>query len=287
MAVFFNKVTIIGVGLIGGSLARVMKAQKLAAAIHGAGRSRETLEQALKLGVIDRMGQSAADAVENADLVVLAPPVGAFEQIVGEIGPRMKPGAILTDVGSVKGGLVKMIEHILPAGVHYVPAHPIAGKEKSGVSEATESLFRGARCILTPTDRTDPRALETVRSLWTAAGATVVTMDADVHDHVFAAVSHLPHVAAYAMVCTVAEMTAGPENYISFSGAGFRDFTRIAASSPEMWKDICLMNSSNLVEMIERYQFSLTRLKKAIQRGEGAKVEKFFTLASDVRRGLK
>jgi len=283
----FNKVTIIGVGLIGGSLARVMKAQKLAAEIHGAGRSRETLEQALKLGVIDRMGQSAADAVENADLVVLAPPVGAFEQIVGEIGPRMKPGAIVTDVGSVKGGLVKMIEHILPAGVHYVPAHPIAGKEKSGVSEATESLFRGAKCILTPTDRTDPKALETVRSLWTAAGATVVTMDADVHDHVFAAVSHLPHVAAYAMVCTVAEMTAGTENYISFSGAGFRDFTRIAASSPEMWKDICLMNSSNLVEMIERYQFSLTRIKKAIQRGEGAKVEKFFTLASDVRRGLK
>jgi prephenate dehydrogenase len=285
--IHFNKVTIIGVGLIGGSLARVMKAQKLAAEIHGAGRSRETLEQALKLGVIDRVGQSAADAVENADLVVLAPPVGAFEQLVGEIGPRMKPGAIVTDVGSVKGGLVKMIEHILPAGVHYVPAHPIAGKEKSGVSEATESLFRGARCILTPTDRTDPTALETVRSLWTAAGATVVTMDADVHDHVFAAVSHLPHVAAYAMVCTVAEMTAGTENYISFSGAGFRDFTRIAASSPEMWKDICLMNSSNLVEMIERYQFSLTRIKKAIQRGEGAKVEKFFTLASDVRRGLK
>jgi prephenate dehydrogenase len=285
--IHFNKVTIIGVGLIGGSLARVMKAQKLAAEIHGAGRSRETLELALKLGVIDRMGQSAADAVENADLVVLAPPVGAFEQLVGEIGPRMKPGAIVTDVGSVKGGLVKMIEHILPVGVHYVPAHPIAGKEKSGVSEATESLFRGARCILTPTDRTDPKALETVRSLWTAAGATVVTMDADVHDHVFAAVSHLPHVAAYAMVCTVAEMTAGTENYISFSGAGFRDFTRIAASSPEMWKDICLMNSSNLVEMIERYQFSLTRIKKAIQRGEGAKVEKFFTLASDVRRGLK
>ena len=285
--IHFNKVTIIGVGLIGGSLARVMKAQKLAAEIHGAGRSRETLELALKLGVIDRMGQSAADAVENADLVVLAPPVGAFEQLVGEIGPRMKPGAIVTDVGSVKGGLVKMIEHILPVGVHYVPAHPIAGKEKSGVSEATESLFRGAKCILTPTDRTDPKALETVRSLWTAAGATVVTMDADVHDHVFAAVSHLPHVAAYAMVCTVAEMTAGTENYISFSGAGFRDFTRIAASSPEMWKDICLMNSSNLVEMIERYQFSLTRIKKAIQRGEGAKVEKFFTLASDVRRGLK
>lgn len=285
--IHFKKVTIIGVGLIGGSLARVMKAQKLAAEIHGAGRSRETLEQALKLGVIDRMGQSAADAVENADLVVLAPPVGAFEQLVGEIGPRMKPGAIVMDVGSVKGGLVKMIEHILPPGVHYVPAHPIAGKEKSGVSEATESLFRGARCILTPTDRTDPQALETVRSLWTAAGAQVVTMDADVHDHVFAAVSHLPHVAAYAMVCTVAEMTAGTENYISFSGAGFRDFTRIAASSPEMWKDICLMNSSNLVEMIERYQFSLTRIKKAIQRGEGAKVEKFFTLASDVRRGLK
>ncbi|NTW57835.1 MAG: prephenate dehydrogenase/arogenate dehydrogenase family protein, partial [Nitrospirae bacterium] len=234
---FFNKVTIIGVGLIGGSLARVMKAQKLAGEIHGAGRSRETLEQAIRLGVIDHMGQSSAHAVEHADLVVLAAPVGTFEPIVREIAPHMKKGAILTDVGSVKGMLVRTLEGLLPSGVHFVPGHPIAGREKHGVDAATDTLFQGAKCILTPTDRTDSGALDAVKALWAAAGMNVVLMDPDRHDHIFAAVSHLPHAAAYAMVSTVAEFSSEADNYITFSGAGFRDFTRIAASSPEMWRD--------------------------------------------------
>jgi prephenate dehydrogenase len=286
MPLYFNKVTIIGVGLIGGSLAKVMKAQKLADEIHGAGRSRETLERAVRLGVIDHMGQSSSHAVESADLVVLATPVGTFEPVVREISPHLKKGSILTDVGSVKGDLVRTIESILPKGVHYVPGHPIAGREKHGIEAATDTLFQGAKCILTPTERTDAGAMDAVRTLWAAAGMNIVIMDPEQHDHIFAAVSHLPHAAAYAMVSTVAEFSSGTDNYITFSGAGFRDFTRIAASSPEMWRDICLLNGKNIVEMIERYQFSLNRIKKAIKHQDGRRLEALFQAASDLRKGL-
>ena len=287
MSLFFNKVTIIGVGLIGGSLAKVMKAQKLCGEIHGAGRSRETLEQAIKLGVVDHIGRGSAHAVEHADLVVLATPVGTFESIVREIAPHLMKGAILTDVGSVKGGLVRTIEGLLPPGAHYVPGHPIAGREKHGVGAASEELFRGTKCILTPTAKTDAKALEAVTALWTAAGMNVVIMEPEQHDHIFAAVSHLPHAAAYAMVSTVAEFSAGADNYTTFSGAGFRDFTRIAASSPEMWRDICLLNGKNIVEMIEQYQFALNRIKKAVKHNDGQSLEVLFRSASDVRRGMQ
>jgi len=284
--VLFNNVTIIGVGLIGGSLARVLKAKDLAVRITGAGRSRATLEQALKIGVIDRMGNGSAQSVEDADLVVLASPVGTFGKIVSEIGPHLKPGAILTDVGSVKGALIKKIESSILPGSHYVPAHPIAGREKSGVTESTETLFQGRRCILTPTARTDQKALEAVRDMWTAAGAEVTVMDADLHDKVFAAVSHLPHVAAFAMMCAVAELNTGTEDYIQFSGAGFRDFTRIAASSPEMWKDICLMNRDNLVQMIDRYLVSLNKFKREISSQDEKRLEKHLKESSDARKRL-
>ena len=284
--VLFNNVTIIGVGLIGGSLARVLKAKNLATRITGAGRSRATLEQALKIGVIDRMGNGPAQSVEDADLVVLASPVGTFEKIVSEVGPHLKPGAVLTDVGSVKGALITIIENAIPPGSHYVPAHPIAGREKSGVAESTETLFQGRRCILTPTVRTDQKALAAVRDMWTAAGAEVTVMDADLHDKVFAAVSHLPHVAAFAMMCAVAELNTGTEDYIQFSGAGFRDFTRIAASSPEMWKDICLMNRDNLVQMIDRYLFSLNRFKREISSRDEKRLEKHLKESSDARKRL-
>ncbi|OGW36249.1 MAG: hypothetical protein A2X58_09260 [Nitrospirae bacterium GWC2_56_14] len=286
MKPLFNNVTIIGVGLIGGSLARVMKLKGLAGSITGAGRNRSTLETAIRIGVIDRMGQSSAHAAEDADLVVLASPVGTFTQIVREIGPHLKPGAILTDVGSVKGKLIKDIEGSIAPGVHYVPAHPIAGREKSGVAESTETLFQGRRCILTPTASTDKKALEAVRELWAAAGADVVIMDADLHDKVFAAVSHLPHVAAFAMMCAVEELNTGTEDYLQFSGAGFRDFTRIAASSPEMWKDICLMNREHLIKMIDRYIFSLNRFKREIIAGDETRLEKHLRSASDVRKRL-
>jgi len=286
MAVHFHNVTIIGVGLIGGSLALVMKEKGLAGLITGGGRSQQTLEQAIALGVIDRAGKSAGQSVEDADLVVLASPVGMFEAIVREIAPHLKKGAVLTDVGSVKGELVRKIEQLLPAGVHFVPAHPIAGKEKHGVSEAVATLFLGAKCILTPTSQTDATTLAMITELWTQVGAKVMIMDADMHDKVFAAVSHLPHVAAYAMMSAVADLNTGTEDYLAFSGGGFRDFTRIAASSPEMWRDICVMNREQIVLMIERYQYSLNKIKKAIQYGDGERIEKQFRAASDVRRGL-
>ena len=199
---------------------------------------------------------------------------------------HLKKKAILTDVGSVKGELVRKIEALLPAGVHYVPGHPIAGKEKFGVSEASETLFQGSKCILTPTQKTDPQALDAVKEIWKAAGANVIVMDPDVHDKVFAAVSHMPHVAAFAMMRAVADLNTGTEDYVSFSGAGFKDFTRIAASSPEIWRDICLMNRENIVQMIERYQFSLNRFKEDILEGDGKRLEKDLTMASDMRRGL-
>jgi prephenate dehydrogenase len=287
MPYVFNNVTVIGVGLIGGSLAKVLKAKGLAGRIVGSGRSRESLEHALRLGVIDAMGQGTAYGVEDADLVVLASPVGTFARIMQEAAPHLKRGAIVTDVGSVKGGLVKAIEGVLPAGCQYVPGHPIAGREKSGVGEATETLFEGRRCILTPGPGTDPHALELVRRIWTAAGAIVTEMDADLHDKVFGAVSHLPHVAAFAMMSAVAELNTGTEEYLAFSGAGFRDFTRIAASSPEMWRDICLMNRENLVRMIDRYLASLNQLKRDIEAGDEQRLEKHLQLASGIRRGLR
>lgn len=286
MAPLFNNVTIIGVGLIGGSLARVLKAKNLARSITGAGRSRETLELAIKLGVIDHMGRDSAHAVEDADLVVLASPVGVFPKIMGDIGPRLKKGSILTDVGSVKGALIRTVEAAIASGVSYVPAHPIAGREKSGVAESSEALFAGRRCILTPTERTDKKALDAVRELWVAAGSEVIIMDADLHDKIFAAVSHLPHVAAFGMMSAVAELNTGTEEYIRFSGAGFRDFTRIAASSPEMWKDICLMNRDNLIPMIDRYLSALNRLKREIAAGDENRLEQNLRTSSDVRKRL-
>ncbi len=282
----FNNVTIIGVGLIGGSFAKVLKSKGLAKEITGTGRSRETLELALKLGVIDRMGQGPVHSVENADLVVLASPVGTFEPVMREIGPHLKKGSILTDVGSVKGDLVKKIEAFVPQGAHYVPAHPIAGKEKFGVAEATDTLFNGAKCILTPTKKTDPSALGMIRDIWTAAGARVVEMTPELHDKIFAAVSHMPHVAAFAMMCAVSDLNTGAEDYLNFSGAGFRDFTRIAASSPEIWKDICLMNRENIVSMLDRYLFSLNRFKRDLIAGDLKKLEKHLTAASMSRRKL-
>lgn len=286
MAIHFHKVTIVGVGLIGGSLAKVLRTSGLAGSITGSGRSRETLELALRLGVIDQIGQGPKHAVEGADLVVLASPVGTFEDVVREIGPYLKIGAILTDVGSVKGDLVHRIEEILPAGIHFVPGHPIAGKEKFGVSEATETLFRGAKCILTPTKRTEIAAVDALREVWAAAGANVIIMDPGLHDMIFAAVSHMPHVAAFAMMCAVAELNTGTDNYLNFSGAGFKDFTRIAASSPEIWRDICLMNRDNIVQMLDRFLFSLNRLKRDLVANDAGNLEKHLKIASDARRGL-
>jgi prephenate dehydrogenase len=279
----FQKIAILGVGLIGGSLAMVCKQKGLAGMIVGYGRRLENLKKAVKLGVIDRFFQDLRETVRGADLIVLATPVGRFEALAREIAEVASKEAIVMDVGSVKGDLVARLERLLPYGSRFVGTHPIAGKEKTGVESASATLFSGALCILTPTDRTDPSALESVKALWKAAGAKLILMDPAQHDQILAAVSHLPHLAAYALVNTVLETRVQGQEVLSFSGGGLRDFTRIAASSPEMWRDICLLNRDPLLGMIEAYEKTLARLKKLIQQGDGESLEAEFERAKEVR----
>src|SRR3989337_1672983 len=242
---FFNRMVIVGVGLIGGSLAMAGRKNGLVKEIIGVGRGAANLKEAVKLNVIDSFAFDISEAVKDADLIVLATPVGGFEGLVKQMRHKLNKGAIITDAGSVKGRMVSRIERLLPRGTYFVAGHPIAGKEKSAVKAATHRLFEGTKCILTPTKKTNASALKKVKALWRAVGAEVVLMDPMLHDKVLGAVSHLPHAAAYSIVNTVAEIKKDGNNFIAFSGGGFKDFTRIAASSPEMWRDIFLSHKEN------------------------------------------
>lgn len=252
----FQHVTIIGIGLLGGSLGLALKKQGLAKKVVGIGRRQENLELAVQMGAIDQFFLEPHDAVRHSDLIVLATPVETYLPQVGLWGKDLVPSAIVSDVGSVKGQLVSRIEAQLPPSTFFVGAHPIAGKEKSGVAHADSHLFRGARCILTPTSHTNVQALARVRQLWETVGSVVASMDPMDHDWVFGAVSHLPHIAAFSLMHTLEALqgrTSQSVDLLNFSGGGLRDATRIAASSPEMWRDICVANHANLVEMVDRY----------------------------------
>ncbi len=276
MGIHFQQVAIIGVGLIGGSLGLILRHHRLAGQVVGVGRRIENLKTAVELGAIDRCVAEAKEGVADADLVILATPVDTYERHLKSWAGCLKPGTIVSDVGSVKGPLVEQAERAMPASVHFVGAHPIAGKEKTGVAAASETLFKGARCILTPTDRTDPHALDRVRQLWQATGAMVLTMDPYVHDQILGAVSHLPHVAAFALMNALSELRdqrLPALDLAAHSGGGLRDTTRIAASSPEMWRDIFLWNRDNVVEAIEAYERALTRMKGLIRAGDGPGIE--------------
>mgnify|MGYP001618267562 FL=1 len=262
---FFNRMVIVGVGLIGGSLAMISRRKGLVKEIIGVGRGAANLKEAVKLNIIDSFTFDISEAVKGADLIVMATPVGSFEWLVKQMRHSLNKGAIITDAGSVKGRMVSRIERLLPKGTYFVAGHPIAGKEKTGVKAASQTLFEGTKCILTPTKKTDASALKKIKALWKAVGAEVVLMDPMLHDKVLGAVSHLPHAAAYSIVNTVAEIKKDGNNFIAFSGGGFKDFTRIAASSPEMWRDIFLSNRENLVNMISRYQKNLEKLKRYIK----------------------
>ncbi len=277
---------IVGVGLIGGSLAMAGRKNGLVKEIIGVGRGAANLKEAVKLNVIDSFAFDISEAVKDADLIVLATPVGGFEGLVKQMRHKLNKGAIITDAGSVKGRMVSRIERLLPRGTYFVAGHPIAGKEKSGVKAATHRLFEGTKCILTPTKKTDASALKKVKALWKAVGAEVVLMDPMLHDKVLGAVSHLPHVAAYSIVNTVAEIKKDGNNFIAFSGGGFKDFTRIAASSPEMWRDIFLSNRENLVSIISRYQKNLEKLKKYIKDKDSKKLIKELEKAKAIRDRL-
>jgi len=289
MTIHFKQVAIIGVGLIGGSLGMILRRKGLADQVVGVGRRVENLKTAVELGAIDRYVADPKEGVRGADLVILATPVDTYDRHLKEWASCLSPGAIVSDVGSVKGTLVEQSEASIPAGVHFVGAHPIAGKEKTGVAAGTDQLFKGARCILTPTPKTDAQALERVRALWQETGSVVLTMDPHLHDQILGAVSHLPHVAAFALMTALADLRDREIDSLDLaahSGGGLRDTTRIAASSPEMWRDIFLWNRDNVVHFIDAYRQALEDLKALIQAGDAAGIEKALERAKGEREKL-
>lgn len=289
MTVHFKQVAIIGVGLIGGSLGMILRRKAMADHIVGIGRRVENLKTAVELGAIDRYVADPKEGVQGADLVILATPVDTYDRHLKEWAHCLTPGAIVSDVGSVKGTLVEQSEAAMPAGVHFVGAHPIAGKEKTGVAAGSDQLFKSARCILTPTKRTDPQALERIKQLWEETGSIVLTMDPHLHDQILGAVSHLPHIAAFALMNALADLRdhrLSALDLAGHSGGGLRDTTRIAASSPEMWRDIFLWNRDNLVSYIDQYQRALEDLKRLIKAGDAAGIEKALERAKGEREKL-
>lgn len=278
-----DRLCIIGVGLIGGSLARALKAAGVCGEIVGCGRNEDNLYRAVELDVIDRYELDPARAVQGADMVVLAVPVGAVESTAAAIGPHLEPGAVITDVGSTKRSVVDAVERALgevPAG--FVPGHPIAGTEKSGVEASFPELFRERRVILTPLEQTRPDATAKVRAMWEAVGAEVVEMEVFHHDEVLAATSHLPHVLAFTLVDTLSRMEEHPEIF-DYAAGGFRDFSRIASSDPTMWRDICLSNSEAILAVLDRYTDELEILAEAIRAGDGDEVLESFRRAKAAR----
>ncbi len=274
---------VIGVGLIGGSLALALRRRRLVGEIVGVGRGTKNLALARRLAIIDRATTDPAEGVRNADLVVLATPVGALAEVAKAISHALAPGAVVTDVGSVKASVVRDVEPLLPPHAHFVAAHPIAGTEESGAGAASAALFERSRCILTPTPRTDPGALRKVRSMWRAVGAEVIAMDAAEHDRILAVVSHLPHAVAYALVNAV---TATQADALAYAGGGFRDFTRIAASHPEMWRDIMMANREGILSGIDATIEELARLRRLIEREDGEALVEAFQRARVTRRSL-
>lgn len=284
--ILIPRLAIIGVGLIGGSLALALKEAGAVGEVIGCGRGKPNLEKALELGVIDRYVREPLEAVRDADLIFLATPVKTLKTVTQQCLPGLKPGAIITDGGSVKGDVVKSIEPLLPEGVHFVPGHPIAGTENSGAEAAFPSLYRGKRCILTPTENTDPQALKLVEQMWQTVGSNVVRMPLEKHDKILAAISHLPHMVAYSLVNAVGSYDHYEENILEYSAGGFRDFTRIASSDPTMWRDIAETNRDALLEMMEQFESSLAELKADIAEGNGEKLFEFFLRSKQLRDAI-
>lgn len=283
----FDRVALIGVGLVGSSLARVLRRDGLAGEIVACARRRETLEAARRLELADRVTADPAEAAAGADLVVISTPVSAYAEIGRRMADVLTPGAIVTDVGSVKQAVIRDLQPSLPAGVHLVPGHPVAGTEHSGPEAGFAEMFQDRWCILTPLPQGDPAAVDTVSRLWQAAGMKVVVMDAEHHDKVLAITSHLPHLIAYTIVGTATDLEdALKSEVIKFSAGGFRDFTRIAASDPVMWRDVFLNNREAVLEMLQRFSEDLTALQRAIRWGEGDKLEELFTRTRAIRRSI-
>lgn len=283
----FERVALIGLGLIGGSLGHAMKRGGLARHIAGYARSAETRARALEIGFVDSVHETVAETVKDADLVIVCTPVGALGAVAAEIEPHLKKGAILTDVGSVKLAVIRDMGPHVPEGVHFIPGHPIAGTEESGPDAGFAELFDGRWCILTPIPGTDPAAIEKLSAFWTACGSKVDVMEPKHHDLVLAIVSHLPHIIAFNIVGTASDLeTVTQSEVIKYSASGFRDFTRLAASDPTMWRDVCLNNKEPILEMLARFSEDLTALQRAIRWGDGDKLFDLFTRTRAIRRSI-
>ena len=280
---FFKRVAIVGVGLIGGSFALALKEKKLCGHVVGAGRSAANLKLALERGVIDSIASEAATAVQDADLVLIATPVAQIEEIFLLIESKIKPNAIISDAGSTKRDVVAAARKGLGGKIaQFVPAHPVAGAEKSGAAAASAGLFRGRRLVLTPLIENQEVDIETISSLWTALGARVSRMSPEEHDRVLAAVSHLPHLLAYALVSDIGAR-ADAAQLFGYAAGGFRDFTRIASSHPEMWRDICLANSDELLKEVAHFSGQVEKVKKLLEKKDSKAIEKLFTDARAAR----
>ncbi|KQT85848.1 prephenate/arogenate dehydrogenase family protein [Aurantimonas sp. Leaf443] len=282
-----ERLALIGIGLIGASIALNAREKGLARHVAISTRSAETLARAQALGLGDSYHAEAAEAVRDADLVILSVPVGACGAVTAGLAGALKPGAIVSDVGSVKGAVIAAMAPHIPAGVHFVPAHPLAGTEHSGPDAGFAELFVNRWCILTPGEETDVAAVETTRRFWQGCGANVETMTAEHHDLVLAIVSHVPHLIAYNIVGTAADLeTVTQSEVVKFSASGFRDFTRIAASDPTMWRDVFLTNKDAVLEMLARFSEDLALLQRAIRWGDGDTLFDLFTRTRAIRRGI-
>jgi len=280
-------IALLGLGLIGSSLGHAFKRHGLASGIRGYARSRETREAALEIGCVDSIHESATAAVHDADVIFLNVPLSAIRPLVTEIMPALKSGAIITDVGSVKASVIDAIMPILREDVYFVPGHPIAGTEQSGPYAGFAELFEGRWCILTPSSETNLHAIEMVAGLWRAIGSDVEFMEPHHHDLVLAITSHLPHLIAYNIVGTAADLEADTRSeVIKYSASGFRDFTRIAASDPVMWRDIFVQNKDAVLEMLGRFTEDLTALQRAIRHDDGETLENMFRRTRAIRKSV-
>ena len=283
----FDRIALIGIGLIGSSLARVIRREGLARHVAIATRGAGTLKRAGELGLGDSYTTDFAEGVRGADLVIVSVPVGSSGAVAEAIAPALKPGAIVTDVGSTKRSVIAQMEPHIPPGVHFIPGHPLAGTEKSGPDAGFAELFENRWCIFTPPEGADPQALEKLAEFWRRCGSNIDVMDPQHHDMVLAIVSHLPHIIAYNIVGTADDLqNVSKTEVIKYAASGFRDFTRLAASDPTMWRDVCLHNRDAILEMLSRFSEDLAALQRAIRWGDGDKLFDLFTHTRAVRRSI-
>tara|TARA_B100001540_G_scaffold38993_1_gene34589 strand:- start:2824 stop:3717 length:894 start_codon:yes stop_codon:yes gene_type:complete len=285
MPALFNKVTLIGIGLIGSSIARVIKRDKIARHLVAVAKSKKTIDTVLKLGIADSVTLDSSEAVKDADMVMLCSPLGTYKKIVREIGPNLKRGCILTDVGSVKGCVFEDIEIEKLLGVNLVPAHPVAGTEYSGPEAGFVELFEGRWCVITPDKTASKESIKKICKLWKAAGSNVEIMDPNHHDQIMAMTSHLPHLISYTIVGTATDLEKSlVSEVVKYSAGGFRDFTRVAASDPTMWGDIMIKNKEAVLEILQRFNEDLTALQRAIRWDEYDLIHDFFSKTRKIRK---